>query len=1673
MKQKLLKIVTVVMLIMTLTLANFLLLCVDVVSYAVAASTNDNSTNHKNIDFMAYFNDEKGNKVTSLDTSIDNDNLMLHFQVSVRKEGYFNGSISLKTSNFKFVLDNDSSDIKHIDENTIVLNQINAGDTKDIEVKIDVIKDDKFDLSLIDLESEVEVTGIYRDSTEKDIKVKATKKLSLNLVSPYNNDKGAILRQDVITNKVLNYNGEDKRVIQIQVNSGIEGNLFPVKSSSLEIKAPKISDKYPETVLVSSIDVIASTGKVVSDSDYKYDSENGIVNIDLNNVSENNKVNWLKTGEDVFTVTYIFDGTDEVKEQVSKMDLIVSLYDKNNTVMNVSSNIDLDNEVRDSVVTLDTKQSEKSIYKGKLYEGIERDISYSTYINVNLANSVSYVDVVEGKEVLEGEGINAQVNSTYRTTQIKMSELQDILGQDGIVTILNAENGEQISTVSKDSDVDENGFVNVVYSGNVRQIEIKTTKPQKVGRIELKNVKTINSDKTVNRVDSDLIRIADNIKYNVSGKYFGNGEEVDLKECVSNVELKNTETAATLEINKDSLSTMTTNSNVEFRVILKSKNENNELFKNPKIRIELPQKVENIEVTSINLLYEDELKVVSNAINGNAIEIALSGEQTKYKEEAIDGATLIVNANLTVNKRVSSSTEQVKLNYSNEKVKNYKDNANIGQEQKDINIVSYVGLITINKVDDYGIEVINNEGNKNARLKINDEARSAHITSEIINNVGSTINDVNILGVFPTKDAIKDVNNIEIDVINAISVQGIDASRVKVYYSNNADATIDLNDSANLWTDSIEDTKNVKKYLVVIDKLDVYEQVDLSYVVEIPKGLEYNAIAEYGYGIYYTNTETTIRESVTLDNLNLETGKGPVVDTSLKAYVGDRKADKVREGEIVTYEITVANTGTEEAKNVKSVGKIPENTSYLKANEIEYQMSNEEVDFTPFSTYQDIQNVGLNIDSLAAGESVTKTYKVKVNDDTEGQTISNDIETTYGEVSKESNKVASKVESGDLRLELYCTDIFDNNKVELENGYSYRYVLNVQNASNKDRKNIRINVNADDVIDIEQIFYMTTDNECITEENNRFINIDNIPAKAQVEVCVVIKAKNVTNGPAQDFTISASAVENNVTYYSNVEEVTVKPINLQTSISSENSDNYVSGGDVIEYAVTLKNNGENDLSGIKIENVFSDKTTFTEVTKNGEVVPEETYLQSFDGATGDDVVTLSDVLGANEQTEYRIKAEVNRIPGNMSSVEIANNIKVYADSIEIDSAEVKHILGPEVANSDDDGSQDVDNSDNDNSNDDNVDNNNNDNNNINNDDKDNDKTNNDKNDDSDKNNNAISSNTNIRKSISGVIWLDENEDGSKGSNEKLLENVNVRLLDTKTNTFVKDKEGKELSAKTNESGFYSFDAIEKGEYIVIFEYDTSKYILTSYQKEGADSKNVSKAINRTISIDGIEKTVGATEIIKLNENNISNINVGLQNAKNFDLKLDKYISKVVIQNSKGTSTKEYTNTTFAKAEIDSKLMSGTTAIVEYTIKVTNVGDTEAYVKKVADYISKDYKFSSDLNKDWYQSGSTLYNSSLASQKLKAGESKEIKLVVTKQMTENNTGLVNNTAEIVESYNELGLKDKADNNKAAADLILSIKTGQIATTVTLILVSIIVIGAVTYIVARYILKRRFI
>ena len=330
-------------------------------------------------------------------------------------------------------------------------------------------------------------------------------------------------------------------------------------------------------------------------------------------------------------------------------------------------------------------------------------------------------------------------------------------------------------------------------------------------------------------------------------------------------------------------------------------------------------------------------------------------------------------------------------------------------------------------------------------------------------------------------------------------------------------------------------------------------------------------------------------------------------------------------------------------------------------------------------------------------------------------------------------------------------------------------------------------------------------------------------------------------------------------------------------------------------------------------------------------------------------------------------------------------------------------------------------------------------------------------------------------SVSGTAWFDVDADGEKDNNEEILSGVTVELIDIETNKILKDLNGKEIKTTTDNQGFYSLEGIQNGKYIVVFEYDTTKYIPTTYKAEGIDETKNSNVILSNLKIDGQEKTVANTDTITINNKSISNINIGLKEIKKFELKLDKQISKIIVQNSKETKTYEFDNTKTTKIELPSKYMKNTNMVIEYEIKVTNIGEAEGYVRSIVDYLPSGLKFSSELNKDWHQLDSDLYNVSLANEKILPGESKTVKLVLTKTVTTDSSEIVNNVAEIAESYSPTGIenKDSTSGNKVQgesdmnnADIIIGIATGEIIVNVTLItILTVGLIGAVIYLINK--------
>ena len=116
MSRKILKILTVVLLIALLTMPNFIYVGAGVVSYAESST----ATNHQNVDFDAQL--KEGD--------------ILSLSINVKREGYFNGEISLENSNFTFDIETTNTYINKIESNKIYLNQINAGTDAQIDLKI-------------------------------------------------------------------------------------------------------------------------------------------------------------------------------------------------------------------------------------------------------------------------------------------------------------------------------------------------------------------------------------------------------------------------------------------------------------------------------------------------------------------------------------------------------------------------------------------------------------------------------------------------------------------------------------------------------------------------------------------------------------------------------------------------------------------------------------------------------------------------------------------------------------------------------------------------------------------------------------------------------------------------------------------------------------------------------------------------------------------------------------------------------------------------------------------------------------------------------------------------------------------------------------------------------------------------------------------------------------------------------------------------------------------------------------------------------------------------------------------------------------------------------------------------------------------------------------------------
>ncbi len=1638
MRKNIIKSIVSALLILTLTSANFILLGVNTITYAAEAFTLSSETSHKNVSFMAYFKDGE-NKVESKDVATNEENATLYLQIGVSQEGYFNGKITLQDSNFKFKTDTKHERINSITENEIVLNQITAGETIEIPVGISLVRGEKLDISMLDKESTISLEGKYTYGSNQSTKtVKGTRTVEIAMVSTYSQENpGIFVNQEVLTNKVFSYKGAERRIIQVEVETGMEGNQLPMETEVVEMQAPQIGGKYPTEVLVQTPENLAINGEKIEEKDYVYESESGKVTITVNNEEKDGEIVWNKAGTDKYIVTYIFEGTELPEAQTITANVSMKSYGAIVISSSYQKETTLSSEEVDSSISVSLNNTEKEIYKGAIYEGIERGITQNIDVQVNLINNMNGIKVTED---MSGTHLP---NIQTRAVSVDAENLKDILGEEGSITIYNRATNGAIARLTKDETRADLGTT-------IGEIIIETTKPEKTGKL------TISTDKVITAQNRETIKQISSLEFKVYGSYKIGEAEIPASEGTSTISLKETTSYATLEVSKTEFSTMRTNENVEMKIVLHNDDEKYELYKNAHIKLTIPAEFEGIEETAHNLLNEEEMRIENYEQKGNTIEFDLVGEQTRYKEKSVVGAVVLITANLTTNKKQKNVNTQFVLEYENEKAINYPEGAGKGTAGVGVKIESYAGVITTNTIPEYGLDTINNEGNSTGKLALGAEQKSATVQAQAINNYETPIQSVTILGNFPTEKAAGE-NNIPVGV-SELSVNGIDSSRVQVRYSNKAISpdTTGLSISEGDWESNISDPTKVKSYAIFIDELQPAEELDFTYNMSIESGLEYNKVTTEDYAVHYVEGDSL--QKVQAQALKLETGKGPEVTTTLSATVGSKTADVAKYGEKIEYTATVKNTGSEDVTNAQVIGKIPEGTVYLEEIDLP-SGQNEKISSERFKIDTDKNEVIFDNISLATNAETTLKYMVKVEKNAP-TILKNAVETKYGEVTKTSNTVETKTEKGDVEVSI-AKGVVTYDRMNPND--TCRYIVFVENISDKDLKNVKLNVKTENAKLIDFSYIEGEEIKVIADTDE--ITIPKITKGETQTIELTVKINQFDDPTQKQVKVQPIATVDKVEYQGNLQTVSVNPLIVEITNSSENNQ-YVKAGEEITYKIDVTNIGETSISELTIKDKISQQEAIKNIKLDGADLTQGQYLETKSLEDGGKFIEFSGIIDAGETKTCLVTTQVNPGIESDEAIEIDNCAEAYTVGNPLGSATVTHIIEPNELKLIDD-EQDEPEED---------------------DPTDPTTPTNPSTPSTQPNSSKPSTSTGTTgnnatqgetKLISGYAWLDKNENGSRDADESLLSGITVKLFNTQTNEFQKNANGQEITTTTNDKGMYTLTGVPQGNYMVVFVYDNAKYTLTTYARQGVSSEKNSKVVDKKMTIDGTEKTVATTEAITVKDNHISYMNIGLKERKVYDMKIEKMITRVVVQNGNGTETTNFQDSTLAKVDIHAKQLSSSNVVVEYKIRVTNEGEIEGYVKKIADYVSADYKFSSELNKDWYQSGSVIYNNSLASTKLAPGESKEVTLTLTKQMTENNTGLIANVAEIAESYNEQGLKDadstegnraKGEDDMAQADLMISVKTGEIIMTATVIIAIIAILATGSIVAVKIGFKR---
>ncbi|MBO5398307.1 MAG: DUF11 domain-containing protein [Clostridia bacterium] len=1165
-------------------------------------------------------------------------------------------------------------------------------------------------------EASLELSGTYINEDLEEIAVNGSDKIT----TEWTYSKDILVSSEITKVSPFEVEGTKGTLVEsrIVVNRDCtEENYLPLKETVIELEAPQINGKFPKALDVSAVKLKATTGEEIneitfSSDNWNYDTNNNTITIKVENP---NAV--LTSGEDIYVITYRYDeyveseeitvnikGKFTAEEYSGKENnkIVKKFSDEKNTIVNIGE-----------LITYSIGTTEDLINKAKInanYNSVEAvyETEYTSTVGINiLTNDVLREFTLKDIKDFYVDKSNIEFEATdvkYKSIKFKYAEIVELLNQGGTIEI-KASTGELLYTLNKEL-IKSQDDCEMVLNGDVRGVEISVKDIKANGTITIDFVKSIGKCAYEKAVFNNFDRIESRIKAEV--KYGTSDETIELTPLKTEKYFEKSYTRAEISMNKDALSTILDNDNVEIKIELNNNTENSDLYINPEFEVVFPSYVQNVEVKSVNLLYEEGLTVKNIGLfkdsnNVQRMKIQLEGVQRNFSTSDItNGTNIIVNTKIVVDDYTPRKEDQLKMYYFNQGVTNYQsqtewkistpipDGIIKTTNGFDVEVFEFQapsGFVTANGIENYDglgsvIETIK-QGEITAKAEMGETPRVVTMTLAALNNTGNKCTDVVMLGRIPNTEATDVITGAKLGTNRDTTLVGeiiqADSNPVgcDIYYSTKADADRALNNPSNAWTKTPEDLSQVKSFLIIpTSAVEAGIAFKYSYNVQLPANLPYDVEMYGNFGAYYNNHTdlAVVYESTKADLVGLVTDAGPKLDVSLNVDIGD--GAKVLSGKRLNYTITVVNSGSLPVSDVILKAPIPTYTSYFV---LEGNPDQGDMGYSVDATQTELVNT---IGTINPGETKTFEYTVKtarkpqldqyaIKDENGYYIYDADANKKYitevpkiyieNKVTVESSTLANKIESNTVKNELEYANFEMTTKLDFDKvlnaGMESNFRLILLNISNEKQKNVEVVFDAGTIYELvsgqvlDRNEKVITDNVRFDSESGKiYFPVGDMNSGERVELKLKVKAKVIDEvEKTYDCYFGAKSSE-----MDNYEKGTLVPQVITRGL--------LEAEDITYQLPTSIKEGEEVIISTKIENIGGcdvTKATFECEIPNSVEVVKVTTTGKRDLGTGAGTGKISDVLpyiSAKESITVDITLKAKNLAGTDPSKVILTRI---------------------------------------------------------------------------------------------------------------------------------------------------------------------------------------------------------------------------------------------------------------------------------------------------------------------------------------------------------------------------------------------------------------------------------